>query len=180
MAGKHTDAHGKGVEEELHPRQSRQPEHQGRPHHRAPQRLYQQGEQEYHYIRQQQHRQPRGVMADKEPLPPDGQCAHEVGRPGGIQVAAHRHGRQQAIDHRKGQGRIPTQAVHRRGKRQEPIPAVFQLPLQGHHPLGGQGQHPEHQAYRPDGPEAEDRLFPHCYVKERCPGPHSPHLPFHK
>ena len=65
---------------------------------------------------------------------------------------------------------------------------IFQGALIGAHtaPHGfgqepqGQDQQPHGPIEGPDGPEPEEGLPEEGAVKERCPGPHSPHLPTHK
>ena len=183
MPGEHAAEHRHGVEEQALPAGDRQPEPQPRQEHRPADGLDEQGEQEYRQVGHEEEGQPRQVVGEEQPLPPHGQGAEEVGGPGVIEVAAHRHGAQRPEEHRQRQGQLD-QVPHLLGKGLH-IPAReagagLGLQLEHHQPLEGQDQQPDDGVRRPHGPVAQDRFLEYGAVKERCPGPHSPHLPSHR
>ena len=178
MAGEHAQEDGEGVEEEPRRAGIPQPVAQGEQLQRTPRQLHQQGEQGGSQHRPQHHHQPRQVVAEEQPLPAHRQGPHKVGRPGGIEVAARRHGRQQPHQHRHHQCESGAGQIRYTPSKpgQPPLHPSPILP-QGHEPPDGEHEQQHHQPGRPDGPEPGQMLAEDGQIKVRCPGPHSPHLP---
>ena len=180
VPGEHGAEHRQGVEEEPLSARRRQPEAQPLPAHHAPRQLHQQGEQENHQVGHNQEGQPRQIVGEEQPLPPDGQSAEEVGRTGIIQVAEHRHGRQHPEYKGQLEGQLRRGLGHHVKGEVLHVACVMLVHLEKHQPVQGQHHQPDGEVRPPQGPEAADSLFENRPIKERCPGPHSPHLPFHR
>ena len=180
VPGEHGAEHRHGVEQQAFPAAHPQPEPQPLPGHYAAGQLHQQGEQGDDDVGHDGEAQPRQVVGEKQPLPAYGQGAEEIGRPRVVEVAERRHGAHRPEACRQHQHPRHTPRHVRKGEVLHVGASVLALQAQVHHPTQGQGQQPDHQIRRPQRPEAQHRLFENRPVKVRCPGPHSPHLPFHR
>ena len=190
MAGKHGAKRRKGEEEQAYAALYQQPDAQagqgGSPAFLSHQgQLNGQGDARHHQVGQQGKGQSRQILGAEQGLPAQRQGMHHAGGAVVVEVTEHRHGAQH-----------PVAAGHKHPKLQgigDVSGILYQAVGQLHRGHGGTShrevvvqqvegeQKQPHQAVGcPQRPEPQHGLAVEGRIKERCPGPHSPHLPTHK
>ena len=150
---------------------------QGQFHHRP----HQAGRQ----LGQQQEAQPRQVVGPEQGLPPHGEGVDGAGGAVVVQVAEGRHGRQHP--EAGGQEQPELQKIRQLHCPTQQLilsPGDHLAPAQGveiaRHQEQRDAEDPDHPVQGPQGPVAGHGLAVDGGIKERCRGPHSPHLPIRK